>query len=80
MTQETLRHNSPLRHRWCTVQTNPAPACPLSRQVSSGSTAWLLHTLLLKVILYLLGIPGGELARQAMPEGCSMQQRQLGYL
>lgn len=26
--------------------------------VSSGSTAWLLHTLLLKVILYLLGIPG----------------------
>lgn len=34
----------------------PAASC----QVSSGSTAWLLHTLLLKVILYLLGIPGGE--------------------
>jgi hypothetical protein len=37
--------------------------------VSSGSTAWLLHTLLLKVILYLLGIPGGELAGR----GCSAQ-------
>lgn len=74
MTQQTLLHS------WRTVQTNPAPARPLSRQVSSGSTAWLLHTLLLKVILYLLGIPGGELARQAMPEGCIMQQHQLHYL
>lgn len=43
----------------CPLTSCPPPSSRFQLQVSSGCTAWLGLTLLLKVILYMLGIPSG---------------------
>ena len=62
--------------RRCFISWADRPAsalCPL--QVSSSGMAWLVHTLLLKIIFYMLGVPSGG-ATGSAPWPCSARQCQ----